>query len=168
MGRTHSKPMPLPKQVLLKLCNRWFLALTTLRKRKAITNMLLKVSRFIYLLLGAYPSKVHKIRLTFLCLLLSFASLVILLTHTSPAVAYARSLPLQQAATPAPTVTPAPTPTPQPTATPQPTPTPVGRSSQNSDSGSTGPTTILIFFAIFVLASLLAVFVSTRRVGRRR
>jgi hypothetical protein len=109
--------------------------------------------------------------LLFLCL---YAGLVILLLWTSinlpKTVAHAEVL---AQANPTLTITPTDTPQPQPTPTPTPTiaPTPTPQPTPNSDSSKSdksGPPTIVIFFGIFVVGTFLAIFISTRRIGRRR
>ncbi len=118
-----------------------------------------KVSRYA----GLNPA-----RLAFFCTLLFCGIGAGLINLNQNALAFAPPAPLYQAAaTPAPTFTPQPSPTPAPTPTPQPSPTP-GPANQTTTDKSDGPPPILVFFGIFVVGTLLAVFVSTRRIGRRR
>jgi len=105
-------------------------------------------------------------RLAFFCALLFCGMGLGLISLNQNAVAFAQPPPLYQAAA---TLTPPPSPTPAPTPTPQPTPTPIPDVvNQTTTDKSSGPTAILVFFGIFIVGSLLAVFVSTRRIGRGR
>lgn len=114
--------------------------------------------------------KLNTIRLAFFGVLLFCGTSIGLIFFNQNSLALAQSPTLYQAVgITAATITPQPSPTPAPTPTPQPSPTPVpGSTNQTTTDKSGGPIAILVFFGIFVVGSLLAVFVSTRRIGRGR